>query len=167
MIRKIFMLAVVFSLFVYTGWNFYAKALRYDPLAEVTVRKMKQRENETFVFAKYRPAWSRDIHEKNLFTPTRGYQEPRPFVPPPPPPPPPPRKPEMVLKGIVLDSFGDYVAYIEIDKAKATPMRKGDKAEDIEVVDISGRHVVLKWNNETIDLNIDKIKTITNPRMQR
>ena len=85
-----------------------------------------------------------------------------------PPPPPPPRKPEMTLKGIVLETFGDYVAYIEIDKAKPVPVRKGDKTEEnIEVVDVTDRKVVLKWNNEIINLSVDKVRTITNPRGTR
>jgi hypothetical protein len=36
--------------------------------------------------------------------------------------------------------------------------------QDIEVSDISARKVVLQWSNETINLSIEKIKTINKPR---
>jgi hypothetical protein len=46
-------------------------------------------------------------------------------------------------------------------------MRKGDKTENIELIDISGRKAVLKWNDETMNLTLDKIKTIENPKAAR
>jgi len=72
--------------------------------------------------------------------------------------------PHLVLKGIVSDTFGEYICYIEIDRAKAVPMRKGDKLDDIKVIDISSRNVVLKWHGETISLSNGAIKTIDKPR---
>ena len=162
MIRKLFMLGAVLALFLYTVWNFYAEALSYDPLSAVSVKQPKVKGPEQVVSA-YRPAWSREIQDKNLFSPARTYNVPKPvpvsvFVPPP------PRRPELALRGIVLNTFGEYVGFIEIDKAKAAPMRKGDKIADIEVIDISDRKVVLQWNNEKINLSIDKIKTLNRPR---
>ena len=165
MIKKILMISAGAVLFIFSIWNFYTGAIRYNPLSESLVKRSSGKGIESLLAFKYSPAWNPDIHEKNLFSPNRSYIEPKPvstvIVPPPPPP---PRKPEMLLKGIVLDLFGDYVAYIEIDKAKALPMRKGDKTDDIDVVDVSDRKVVLKWNNEMIELAVDKIKTISNPR---
>jgi type II secretory pathway component PulC len=163
MIRKLFMLGAVLALFLYTVWNFYAEALSYDPLSAVSVKQPKVIGPEQIVSA-YRTAWSREIQDKNLFSPARTY-----FVPKPVPvsvPVPPPRRPELALRGIVLNTFGEYVGFIEIDKAKAVPMRKGDKIADIEVIDISERKVVLQWNNEKIDLSIEKIKTLSRPRMR-
>jgi hypothetical protein len=166
MIRKIFMLLVVIFLFLYVAWNFYAKALSYDPLDGVSYDSDRKKDkSELSLFSTYEPAWSKEIYEKNLFSPHRSFREPEPIpvavkvpvvVP--------PRRPEMVLKGIVLDTFGDLVAFIEIDKKRPIPMRKGDKAEDIELIDISEREVVLKWNTQKINLNMSKIKTITKPR---
>lgn len=167
MIRKIFILILVAFLFIYMAWNFYNKALSYNPLAEVSLKKIKMRSPEVSLGTKYKPAWGKEIYEKNLFNPLRTYKEPKPFVPVVAPVVEPPKRPDMALKGIVLDTFGDYVAYIEIDKAKATPMRKGDKTENIELIDISDRKAVLKWNDEIIDLSIDRIRTITNPRTMK
>ena len=76
----------------------------------------------------------------------------------------PSERPHLVLKGIVSDIFGEYICYIEIDGAKAVPMRKGDKLDDIKVIDISSRNVVLKWNGETINLSNGTVKTIDEPR---
>ncbi len=160
------MLAVVVFLFLYTAWDFYANALSYDPLANVTVRASKVRTLDP-VISKYRQWWAKEIYEKNVFSPARGYVEPKPFVPPPPPPPPPPKKPDMDLKGIVLDPYGEWIAYVSIDRANAVALRKGDKTNDIEVVDITESAVVLKWNGENITLSLNRIKTITNPRMAR
>jgi hypothetical protein len=165
MIRKAGMLAVVVFLFLFTAWDFYTGALQYDPLASVTLRKPRTQAVDISA-PKYRPAWGKAIYEKNLFSPARGYAEPTPAVPASPPPPP-PVKPQMDLTGIVLDPDGEYIAYISIDRAKAVPMRKGDKMGDVEVVDINEMSVVVQWNRENITLSLNRIKTITNPRMVR
>jgi hypothetical protein len=168
MTKKAGMLAVIAFLFLYTAWDFYAGALRYDPLAGVSVGKAKAHFSQTSI-PKHEPAWDKEIYEKNVFSPARGY------VPPPkpvvrqaaPPPPPPPKKPEMNLQGIVLDPHGEWIAYLSIDGASAVPLRKGDEAEGIEVVDINEMSVMLQWNGEKITLSLNRIKTITNPRMAR
>ncbi|MHB8882002.1 MAG: hypothetical protein ACYC69_10905 [Thermodesulfovibrionales bacterium] len=162
MIRQVCIVCVAGLLFLAAAGNFYYKALRHDPLAEVSVKKAGLPEPEKALPAAYRPAWSPAIHEKNLFSPNRTYIEPKPVQPAQAVEP--PKMPELVLKGVVLDSFNEYVAYIEIGKAKALPMRKGDKTENLELIDISGRKAVLKWNDEMITLNLDKIKTIDNPK---
>lgn len=164
MIRKIFLLTLLSVVFLYMLWNFYADALRYDPLDIIEVKKAKPKKDR-MTEAAYKQFWDNSIHEKNLFSPYRSYSEPKPVSAVPPPPP--PKKPELSLKGIIIDSFGEYVAYLEIDKAKAMPLRKGDKVDDIEIVDITERKVVLKWIAETINLNMEKIKTISGPRQPR
>jgi hypothetical protein len=161
MIRKLLLGAVV-VLFLYTVWNFYTEALSYDPMTEITAKQPKIKGTEGKAAA-YSSAWSTEILEKNLFSPNRTYLEPKPIVFTAPVPP--PRRPELALRGIVQNSSGEYVAYIEIDKAKAAPMRKGDKLEDVEVIDISARGVVLQWNKETINMSIEKVRTLDNPRM--
>lgn len=158
MIRKIIMLIIAAALFLFVSWQFIAGAVLYNPLSDVLVKKAKIRESEP-IKATYAAAWDKIIFEKNLFNTLRTYMEPKPVraaV----PPPPPPKKPDLVLKGIILDTFGDYVAYVEINQAKST-LRKGDKIEDIEVSDISEKAVVLKWMSETITLTIEKVKTLS------
>jgi hypothetical protein len=166
MTRKAGMLAVVLALFLYTAWDFYAGAVRYDPLTDVSLKKSKTRPLEVSA-PKYSPSWGTAIYEKNLFSPSRGYVEPKPAVAPPPPPPPPPVKPEMDLQGIVLDAHGEYIAFISFNKGRVIPMRKGDNINDVEIVDINEMSVVVKWNGENITLSLNRIRTITNPRMAR
>ena len=163
MIRKLLIPGAVSVLFLYTVWNFYSEAVIYDPMSELSVKQSNIRGQEKIISA-YKAAWSSEIEEKNLFNPSRTYTIPKPVVVTAPVEP--PRRPELVLKGIVADTFGEYVSYIEIDKAKAVSMRRGDKLEGIEVVDISSRKVVLQWNGEKITLSIEKIKTIEKPRMK-
>ncbi|MBA4372809.1 MAG: hypothetical protein C0402_08075 [Thermodesulfovibrio sp.] len=158
-------------LLLFAVWHFYARGLQHDPYAEYTAVKVKQKAGGSAAQAAapvaFQPGWSADIHEKNLFSPSRTYREPKPVVAAPLVPVEPPKRPEVVLKGVILDSFGEYVAYIEVDKAKSVPMRKGDKTDNIELIDISGRKAVLKWNSEIMNLSLDKIKTIENPKAVR
>jgi hypothetical protein len=163
MIRRQAILVLIACLALAAAWKFYVNAIAYDPLDEDAVKHAKIKETYMAKSA-YAPAWDKDIHEKNLFSPARTYMEPKPV--------PvtvavePPKRPDLVLKGIVLDTFGDFVAYLEINQSKALPLRKGDKVEDIEVSDISEKKVVLQWNNENITMSIEKIKTISSrPRM--
>ena len=111
------------------------------------------------VKSRHSPAWDKSISEKNLFSPSRTYREPKPItaralVEP-------PRRPDLALKGIVLDTYGDFIAYLEINQARPVPLRKGDKVEDIEVTDISEKRVVLKWNGETITMSVERVRTIS------
>lgn len=159
MIRKIAMLVIVAALFIAAGWKFTVGAVLYNPLSDILVKKARIRESEP-TKAEYAAAWDKIIYEKNLFNTLRTYKEPKPVrsdV----PPPPPPKKPDLALKGIIQDTFGDFVAFIEINQNRSTQLRKGDKVEDIEVSDISEKEVVLKWLNETITLTIEKVKTLS------
>jgi len=159
MIRKIAMLIIVAVLFFFMSWKFTVSAVLYNPLSDLLVKRAKIRETEP-IKVTYAVAWDKIIYEKNLFNTLRTYMEPKPVraaV----PPPPPPKRPELALKGIILDTFGDYVAYVEINQAKSTQLRKGDKVEDIEVSDVSEKTVVLKWLNEIITLTIEKVKTLS------
>jgi len=171
MIRRGFSAGVAVFLLLFAVWNFYARGLRHDPYAELSVGKVKQKAGgpagQAAAPVLFVPGWTADIHEKNLFSPGRTYREPKPVAAMPLVPVEPPKRPEIVLRGVILDSFGEYVAYIEVDKSKSVPMRKGDKTEGIELIDISGRKAVLKWNNEIMNLSLDKIKTIENPKAAR
>jgi len=159
MIRRQAILVIIACVAIVAAWKFYVNAIVYNPLDTGAVKHAQIKETAMAKSA-YAPAWDKEIFEKNLFSPSRTYLEPKPV--PVTVPLPPPQRPALVLKGIVLDTFGDYVAYVEINQAKAVPLRKGDKIEDIEVSDISEKKVVLQWNNETITMSIEKVKTISN-----
>lgn len=165
MIRRLCMLSLMVVVFLYVLWNFYKEALSYNPLSgipeEIRTANKDTTSTTSIPLLEFKTGWSKGILEKNLFSPSRTYIEPKPiseFTLPP------PKRPELVLKGIILDMFGDYIAYIEKDKAKAIPVRKGDSIEDVEVIDVTDRKTILKWNEEIIELKMDKIKTISKPR---
>jgi hypothetical protein len=169
MIRRWLILSVMVLIFLYVSWNFYGEVLSYNPLSSLSKGEQANKGVMLITIPEFKTGWSRDIVEKNIFSQSRTYAEPKPIItevkpPPPPPPPPPPKRPELVLKGVILDNYGDYVAYIEKDKTKAVPVRKGDMLDDVEVVDIAVKKVVLRWNAETIEFNMDMVKTITTPR---
>ncbi len=165
MIRKIIMLSMITVLFVYVLAYFITDAMLYDPFSGSVPKEFKPEQDDFAMIPPYAPAWNSMIYEKNLFSPSRSYM--RSVIPRKTPDIPPPARPEIALKGIIIDAFGDYIAYVTIDRQKAVPMRKGDKIEDVELVDISGRKIVLQWNTEKINLTMDKIKTIVKPRLKR
>jgi len=144
--------------------DFYKETIMYNPLQEIDVTVKKASNAVGQISSVPEKGWSKDITESNLFSPTRTPVMPRPKMPPGFKPPEPPKRPDMVLKGVVLDQFDEYVAYIEKDKARAVAARKGDRLDDVEVVDVKQKSVDLKWNDETISLTLDKIKTIKSPR---
>jgi hypothetical protein len=166
MIRKAAILVLIAGVTIFAAWKFYVNAIAYDPLDEGAVKHATIKES-ALSKSVYAPAWGKEIHEKNLFSPTRTYKEPRP-APVMAAPVEPPKRPDLVLKGIVLDTFGEFVAFIEINQAKAAPLRKGDKVEEVEVIDITEKKVVLKWYTETITMSIEKVKTLSSkPRTGR
>jgi hypothetical protein len=163
MIRRSFFLIVVGVLLIYAVFNFFSNALVYDPLEEVPAKKFKPESSDYRLKSTYVPAWDSAIHEQNLFSPYRSYIKPKPIAEVSKPAEPPPRKPDLILSGIVLDTYGEYVAYIKIDKSKAIPMRKGDILEDVELIDISSREVVLKWKTDKINLSMGKVIIVNQP----
>ena len=169
MIRRIVILAAMVLLCTATLWSFVRDGILYRPASVAGPGDAKARAAEAAAQDGKRAGWSDVIHEKNLFSPERTWKEPKPVVAAlaPPPPPPPPPKPDVQLKGIVLDDFGEHVAYVAVNNARATPVRKGDTIEGLAVLNVSEREVVLKWLGETIPLRMDKIKTIQNPKAPR
>ncbi len=145
--------------------DFYKETIMYNPLQEIEVTVKKASNAVGQIPSVPEKGWSKEITEDNLFSPTRS-----PLLPKPPQSQlqmklvEPPKRPDMVLKGVVLDQFDEYVAYIEKDRARAVAARKGDRLDDVEVVDVKQKSVDLKWNDETISLTLDKIKTIKSPR---
>jgi len=161
MIRKRVLLLASFLLFCAACYIFYSDGIGHAPLSEVFVKKSSLKPID-LASGKFTAQWGVEIHEKNLFSQNRSFFEPKPVAVEVPVHVEPPKRPELALKGIVQDTFGDYVAFVEINQAKSTPLRKGDKVDDIEVSDITSKQVMLKWNNETIPLTIEKVKTLMN-----
>jgi hypothetical protein len=151
-------------------WNFYREVVVYHAMDAVK-KTEKPAKEATQPPEPYKPIWDKKIVSKNLFSKLRGY------TPPPPPPtefaepelPPIPLvPPELNLSGIILDQYGEYIAFIQKDGGSPKRVRKGDTFDGILVVDISVREVKLLWNDEELNLSMKKIKTVpktkTKPR---
>lgn len=165
MIRKWFILGLLCIVVVILLRDLYKEVIAYNPLADIEFQVRENSAGTKQADAAVKTGWSREIIDNNLFGPSRT-----PIMPPPPKPPGPikpieiPKRPDMSLKGIILDQFGDYVAYIEKDKSRPVQVRQGDRLDDVDVIEIKQKSVELRWNDETIFLSLDKIKTIKKPR---
>ena len=141
--------------------DMYKEAIIYNPLKSIEISGREAANNGKKALPVFEAAWGREIVENNLFSSTRS-----PVQPPPPQPQgkaaEPPKRPDMNLKGIILDQFGEYIAYIEKDKAKAVAARKGDRLDDVDVLNVQQKSVELRWNEENILLSLERIKTIKN-----
>lgn len=168
MIRRWFLLGLlclaVFALFK----NMYKEAIMYNPMDGIQADSRATIKDGDHASPVFEAAWSKEIIDNNLFNPTRT-----PFQPQLPPHVKSqadikavelPKRPDLQLKGVVLDQSEDLIAYIEKDRAKAVPVRKGDKLDDVEVIDVQQKSVELKWNEEIISLTLERIKTIKKPR---
>jgi hypothetical protein len=158
MIRKWFIMGVLVLLCAFVFTEFLSHAVFYDPMEEVKgVEKTKVEEvkpEEAF-----RKAWRSAIRRRNLFSPSRSAEEPRPVVetrpePPKPPPPPPPPQPRFTLNGIIVNQYGEYVAYVQKGNEQPMALREGDRLGDTRVVSITETAVELRWMNETITLTL-------------
>lgn len=143
--------------------DMYKEAIIYNPLKSIEISGREAANNGKKALPVFEAAWGREIVENNLFSSTRSPVQPKPQLQGKAAEPP-PKRPDMNLKGIILDQFGEYIAYIEKDKAKAVAARKGDRFDDVEVVDVQQKSVELRWNEENILLSLDRIKTIKRPR---
>ena len=142
--------------------DMYKEAIIYNPLKNIEISGREAANNGKKALQVFEAAWGREIVDNNLFSSTRSPVQPKPQLQGKAAEP--AKRPEMNLKGIILDQFGEYVAYIEKDKVKAVPVRKGDRFDDVEVVDVQQKSVELKWNEEKILLSLDRIRTIKRPR---
>ncbi|MDP2168031.1 MAG: hypothetical protein Q8J64_06850 [Thermodesulfovibrionales bacterium] len=142
-------------------WNFYNEAIVYDPLGEIEKVEQASEDGSAKTLPSFKSAWGREISDKNLFSPARGS-----YVPPPPLPvavpkaEDPKQRPVFGLRGIIRNQFGEYVALIEKDNARPVPLRKGDRLEDVLVVNLDERTATLLWNGEEIRLNLSKIRKL-------
>lgn len=141
--------------------DMYKEAIIYNPLKSIEISGREAANNGKKALQVFEAAWGKEIVENNLFSSTRSPVQPKPQLPQGKAAEP-PKRPDMKLKGIILDQFGEYVAYIEKDKAKAVAARKGDRLDDVDVLDVQQKSVELRWNEENILLSLERIKTIKN-----
>lgn len=160
MIRGRFLLGILLLLMLSLLWNFYVEVVAYDPFEgiEETGRDGDDLGGSSGAL-KY--AWGREIEDKNLFSKSRKAETPAPQpVVEAEPEPPPKERPRLRLNGIIRDQFGEHVAYIQRGNSVLPPLRKGDRVDDLLVVDVKDRDVVLSWEGEEIKLSMAKVKTL-------
>ena len=66
--------------------------------------------------------------------------------------------PELKLNGIIINQYGEYVVYIRKARALLPALMKGDRYENLHVLDISQKSVDLLWDEQEIRLSMEKIK---------
>jgi hypothetical protein len=130
-------------------WHFLTSAALYDPLARVDLRKPETGAGEALK-NEFTVAWGDEIIENNLFSPDRKRPSPRARS----SAPVDIKQPEMALKGVTLTRGGDYEAYLQIDKQQPVLIKKGDRLDDIQVVEIKEKTVQLKWKHKIIELTL-------------
>jgi hypothetical protein len=164
MIRRWFILAVLCVVSAALLWNFVRDVLLYNPLAEIRSTEKPVSEKPVSK-GDFSLAWGREIVEKNLFSPERGYtgsSAPRPNGRPAETSRPIEEerreRPRFTLNGIILNQFGEYVAYLERANGPALSVREGDVYEGATVLRIHERAVEMLWNGEIIILQLSKGK---------
>lgn len=142
--------------------DFVGDVVLYNPLRDIGEKAERVLGEETGELRGYASAYDDVILKKNLFQSSRSDspQVQRKQVMADEPSDLPPTRPELKLKGIITDSFGDFVAYVEKDGAKAIAVRTGDIFGDVEVLDIAERTILFVWMEEKIELSMKKVKII-------
>lgn len=160
MIRRWFIGGILVAVMISLLWTFYSDVVVYSPMDSLK-RTEKAPPEGPKPLEPYDPAWRKDILSKNLFSRQREYAPlPRPETPAEVRPEPEAFPPNLSLSGIILDQYGEFSAYIQTDGEPPKQVREGDVFDDILVVHISEREVKLLWNDQEIDLNMNKIKTL-------
>lgn len=166
MIIKWVMITLLSVIVMLSFINFYQHVIQYEAV------RTPNEKNEPSHMKKKNPllpekGWIEDILSHNIFSPARSYKD---------DPGPvteveivqaPLKQPELILKGVILNQYNVYIAYIEKDGQKAIGVRSGDKIGDIEVMDISNQSVILKWNAETITLTLKRVESLDKKRVRR
>jgi hypothetical protein len=161
-------MTLLFFLMASLVWGFITESLLYSPLEKIQSAE-KEPEGKKITKADFKAAWGAVIYKNNLFSPKRGAPPVRPpsetvVTPPPAPqekPKPPPVRPVLKLNGIIVNQYGEYVAYIVKNAESAVRAREGDTLGDVKVVSIDERTVKLLWLNEEIVLSLSQIEELT------
>jgi hypothetical protein len=166
MIRRWFILGILVLVMVSLLWNFYREVVVYHAMDAVkeTQAEAKRAPKQA---PQYSPAWDEGIINNNLFGKSRNYiakqapiidegevETPAVELVP----------PDLNLNGIILDQYGEFVAFIQEGQGKPKRARKGDEIAGALVVDITAREVKLLWNDEEITLSMKKIQTVPRKR---
>lgn len=159
-------MALLFTGVILLASSFIRNGIYYMPIQEMQ-RAEESPETHIATDLPIASGWGEEIVRGNLFDPYRA--EP-PKIPegtapagvsePPPPIPEEKPAPQIELNGIILNQYGEHIAYLKINNAPPMAVRKGDRVEGIRVLDVTERVVELSWENNPISLTIEKIKNV-------
>lgn len=166
MITKWVMITLLSVIVMLSFINFYQNVIQYEPVRAPNEKKepSHMKKKNSLLPEK---GWVKDILSHNIFSPARSYEvDPGPvakveIVQAP------LKQPELILKGVILNQYNVYIAYIEKDGQKAIGVRSGDKIGNIEVMNISNQSVILRWNAETITLTLKRVESLNKKKVKR
>ena len=160
MIRRWFILGGLAAVLLGLMWSFYTEVVVYHPVQYVFKRTVKPAKAEQKAPGRFQPAWDARIAGKDLFSEMRGTVPPAPpVVKKPEAPTVDTTPPQLALSGIILNQFGEYIAYISKDGGPTKRVRKDDVFDGVLVLDIKPRRVTLMWNDEEIVLSMRQMKS--------
>ena len=152
------------ALLVVLLWDFGQRALFYSPLSpsQSTTRPgVPEKLDNT---SDLKPSWGPEIEARDLFsqgrsarasasgsTPDTKSQRDQA---------PPPKeqlteiRPNLTLSGIIINQFGEYVAYVILDNQNPIGVRIGEELGGAKVTAIDKRSVTLNWKGSAIKLSL-------------
>lgn len=166
MIRQWFVIGVMLVITTGAFVNFANKALLYNPLARIEQTEMASND-KAITQQEYKAAWGLEILQNNLFSKARGGSIETPVTPNTDAP---DRqdmqeqldeKPQLSLSGIIVNQYGEFVAYIKKQNDAAVPYMIGDVIDEVIIENINDRSVQFIWYGEKFELSLSKIETLT------
>jgi hypothetical protein len=151
-------IAVLSLVFLISSIKFYKNVIKYKPVKiKYQLSEKKQIDETDFKIKEIE--WEKEITDKNLFSPDRSFkhraedkvekEEPLTTS----------ITPDLTLKGIVLNQYNEYIAYIKKGNEKTMAVRAGDQIDNIKVLQIREREVVLEWEGQKMTLSLRSAKT--------
>lgn len=159
MVLRGIVIAAVSLIFLIFSIKFYKNVIKYKPVkVEYKLSEKKEVDKKRGLKLK-EIVWDRVITEKNIFSPDRSFSprvEPKaekgePLTT--------PEIPDLTLKGIVLNQYNEYVAYIKKDNEKTMAIRAEEQIGDIKVLQVREREVLLEWRGQKMTLSLRSAKT--------
>jgi len=142
-------------------WDFGNRALFYHPLAASVESARPATPEKEEKKPDLKTAWGVEIERKNLFSESRAVRispadkvnstpaqdaaanMPQVEV-----------RPNITLSGIIVNQFGEYVAYLKFGALEPVGIRKGETVEGVKVRSIDNRKVSLDWRGSEFELTL-------------
>jgi|GEM_PF-2906098 hypothetical protein len=143
---------------VYSFIGIYKNVINYEPVKASTEKNrsiMIQIPSVSHIDER----WAEEVIDKNLFIPSRGYVEKEPVAIPQPEPEE-PEMPEIILKGIVYDQYGQYIAILQIGNEKPVKLTEGDSLGELNVKRIDDHSVTLLWGDRVLELTFKQVTPV-------